>query len=156
MRPELRDRVGEMLMLKLCESTTNVRTPRVHSECASLGGVEGGVRTEGDEGASREGGLSVAGGLAKEAAAVDEGLRGSIWETGDVRAEARAAAAALTTDGLKGIAASSGGLEVGLVRPKAKSFAGSRVEAEVVAGGLTLGLLVFLRNLPPRFRWVCS
>lgn len=78
-------------------------------------------------------------------------------DVGEVRAEARAAAAALTTDGLRDTAGSSGRFDVGLVRPEAQWLTGSSLEAEVVAGGLTLELLVFLRvNLLPRLRWVCS
>lgn len=78
-------------------------------------------------------------------------------DVGEVRVEARAAAAALTTDGLRGAAGSSGRFDVGLVRPEGEWLTGSRLEAKVQAEGLTLGLLVFLRvSLPPRLRWLCS
>lgn len=154
-----------MLTLKLWESTTNVRSPRVHWEWASLRGVEGGVRVEGEEGASRDGGLSGASGLANEATAGDDGLRGGKCDIGEVRAEARTAAAALTADGLRGAEGSSGRIDVGLVRPEMGRLKGAkgelepcaRLEAEAEAGGLTLGVLVFLRiSRLPRVRCVCS
>lgn len=75
----------------------------------------------------------------------------------EVRVEARDAAAALSTDGLRGTAGSSGRFDMGLVRPEGEGLTGSRLEAMVLAEGLTLGLLVFLRvSLPPRLRWLCS
>lgn len=86
-------------------------------------------------------------------------------EVGEVRAEARAAAAALTMDALRLAEGSSEKNDVGLVRleggrlPGAKAEAGpwARLEAEAEAGGLTLGVLVFIRvSLLPRVRWVCS
>lgn len=91
-------------------------------------------------------------------------------DVGEVRAEARAAAAALTRDGLRGMVGSSGRIDVGLVRLEGGKLEGgrlkgakaevepcSRFEAEAEAGGLTLGVLVFLRaSLLPRVRWVCS
>ena len=117
------------------------------------------------EGASRDGGLSDARGLASEVTADDDGLRGGMCEVGEVRAEARAAAAALTMDGLRGTAGSSGTIDVGLVRPEAGRLPGAKAEVEPLArlkaeaedGGLTLGVLVFPRvSLLPRVRWVCS
>lgn len=83
---------------------------------------------------------------------------------GEVRAEARAAAAALTRDGLRGAVRSSGKID-GLVRlgsgrlteSKAEVDSWVKLEAEAEAGGLTLGVLVFFRvSLLPRVRWVCS
>lgn len=115
------------------------------------------VWTEGEVGASRDGGFSGAGGPDNETTDGDEGLRGGMCDVGEVRTEAKAAAAALTKDGLRGTAGSSGRFDVGLVRPEARLLTGSSLEAEVDAGALTLGLLVFRRvNLPPRLRWVCS
>lgn len=116
-------------------------------------------------GASRDGGFSGTGGPASEAIAGDDGLRGGICDVGEVRAEARAAAAALTSDGLRGAVRSLGSVDVGLVRPeggtlmvvKAEVEPSVRLEAEAEAGALTLGVLVFLRvSLLPRVRWVCS
>ena len=80
-----------MLTLKLWESTTSVRTPRVHWEEASLRGVEGGVRAEVEEGASRDGGVSDATRPTSEVIIADDGLRGGMCEVGEVRGEARAA-----------------------------------------------------------------
>ncbi len=82
-----------------------------------------------------------------------------------MRTEARAAAAALTIDGLRGTVGSSGRTDVGLVRPEEGRLTGAkaevepwaRSEAEAEAGGLTLGVLVFPRvSLLLRVRWVCS
>ena len=86
-------------------------------------------------------------------------------DVGEVRAEAKAAAAALTSDGLRGAVRSSGRTDVGLVRTEGGRLTGVKaevepwatLEAKAGAGGLTLGALVFLRvSLPPRVRWVCS
>lgn len=86
-------------------------------------------------------------------------------DIGEVRTEARAAAAALTTDGLRGTEGLSGSNDVGLMRlvggrelgGKAEEEPWGKLEAEVEAGGLTLGGLVFPRvSLLPRVRWVCS
>lgn len=86
-------------------------------------------------------------------------------DVGEVRTEARAAAAALTTDGLRDTVGSSGRTDVGLVRAERERLTGakaevegsSRLAAEAEAGGLTLGVVVFLRaSLLPRVRWVCS
>lgn len=115
------------------------------------------VWTEGEVETSRDGGFSGAGGPDNETIDGDEGLRGGMSDVGEVRTEAKAAAAALTKDGLRGTAGSSGRFDVELDRPEAGLLTGSSLEAEVDAGALTLGLLVFLQvNLPPRLRWVCS
>lgn len=84
-------------------------------------------------------------------------------DEGEVRTEARVAAAALTTDGLRGAVESSGRTDVVLVRPEGGRLTGAKVEpwvrleAKADAGGLTLGVMIFPRvNLPLRVRWVCS
>lgn len=70
-----------------------------------------------------------------------------------MRVEVGAAAAALTIDGLRGATGSMVRFDVGLVGSEGGWLVGSMLEAEVQAGGLTLGLPVFLRvSLPPRFR----
>lgn len=115
--------------------------------------MEGGVRAEGEVGASRDGrvpGIEGSDGATNDA---DE-LQRVLCDIGEVRAEARAAAAAVTADGLRGTQEGlSGGPEVGLVRMEEGRLQGAKVEAEAVAGGLTLEVLVFPRiNLPPRTR----
>lgn len=95
----------------------------------------------------------------------DDGLQWGMCEVGELRAEARAAVAALTRDGLRGTMGSSGTSDVGLVRPETGRLPGAKaevepwvgLEAEAEDGALTLGVLVLARvSLPPRVRWVCS
>lgn len=113
------------MTLKLWESTTTVRTPRVHWERARFRVAEGEVRAEGEEGASRHGGLSGAKGPANEATAGDDGLRGGMCDVGEVRAEAKAA---LTTDRLRGTEGSSGRIDVGLGRLERGRLTGAKAE----------------------------
>lgn len=70
-RVVLRGPAGGVLTLKLLESSTNVLTPRVHWEWASLRGVDVGLR--GEAGASRAGGRSPV--------TVVAGLTGGLWGT---------------------------------------------------------------------------
>lgn len=116
----------------------------------------GGVRTEAEEGTSRHEGPSGAGGPSNGGTAADDGPRGGICDVGEARA-------ALTTDGLRGRVGSSRSIDTGQGRPERGRLTGAEVEplsmleAEAKAGGLTLGVLVFMRfSLPPRVRWVCS
>lgn len=122
--------------------------------------MEGGVCLEGEEGASKEGGLSGTGeGPDSEASDGEDGLRGGLCDVGEVRADAKATAAALRG------AESSKRTDTGLVRVVGVGLPGAKAEAEPWTGleveaeaeRLTLGVLVFLRaTLPPRVRWVCS
>ena len=152
--------VGEMLRLKLWESTTTVRKPRVHWEGGSLSGVGFGVQVDEKAGVSRDGGLPRDRGPGCRS---EGGLGEAPGEVGEARPEARAVAAEPTNEGLRVRTwALSKPAEVGLTRVE-----GGRLQGpEVIVGprirpedeGLTLGVAVRARpGLAPRVpRWLCS
>lgn len=156
--------VGETLRLKLCESTTNVRMPRVHWEGGSLSGVSRGVQPDGKVGISRGGGLPRDRGPGCRG---EGGLDEALGEVGEASTEARAVAAAPTNEGLRvRMWALSNPAEVGLVRAEGGRLLGTKAndvgprawaKAKAEDGGLTLGVPVRMRpGLAPRVRWVCS
>lgn len=126
------------------ESTTCVLVPKLHWEGPTLGGAEDGVSAEAEEeeegepeGVSSKGGFSGAGAPPEEASSGEEG--GGMCEVGEPSAALEAVGSA------------------GRLRPEGGRLAESSLETKVQAGGLALGLLLFLRlSLIPWLRLVCS
>ncbi|KAG7261261.1 hypothetical protein CRUP_013824, partial [Coryphaenoides rupestris] len=87
--------VGETLRLKLWESTTNARMPRVHWEGGSLSGVPRGIQPDGKVGVSRDGGLP------RDRGPGCRGEEGLDEALGEASTEAKAVAAAPTNEGLR-------------------------------------------------------
>lgn len=132
------------------ESTTCALIPKLHWEWHTpSGGAEDGVSAEAEEegeGVASKGGFSGAGAPPEEASSGEEG--GAMCEVG----ETRATADETTSAGLLDAAGSAGGL-----RPEGGRLTESSLRTKVQAGGLTLGLLLFLRfSRTPWLRLVCS